>query len=384
MPDPITHGKVVGRVLLGKVTAPQTQPLPEYTPMPSAVVEFKALLPEGRMKALMQTDQTSVFLRTFLADTDDKGYLRDPAGNRGIMLPSSVDPSLGYSEWVWRMTIVTPVAAPIVQTFILPPFTKAGDEVDITTLTPIPAEPGRELAQWEALYLRVVGVRQRVQEAGATAIAEILEAQSLVEQYAIQASIDAVKPVVAPYATRAEAAAAAAKQSATDSATSASSAAAARTDAAASATAAGNSAAASAASATAAKASADAAAAAAAPTDTFIAGKVNDKTSDTRRALDAVYPSLEGGVLVQSQLPFAVGVTSVVTTTAGTPATVSVSFGKTFKVGPAVFVTPITGVPGTQVTGVAVTNVTTTGCDLVLTRTTTGTTGLCWIAAEKS
>jgi hypothetical protein len=44
---------------------------------------------------------------------------------------------------------------------------------------------------------------------------------------------------------------------------------------------------------------------------------------------------------------------------------------------------PLTAVPGTQVTGIGIADVTKNGCKIYLTRTNTTTTGIHWIAVER-
>lgn len=65
-----------------------------------------------------------------------------------------------------------------------------------------------------------------------------------------------------------------------------------------------------------------------------------------------------------------------------TPTSATISFGKTFETPPSVVVTPTSSVPGTVVTGWGVTDVTTTGCKIWVTRTNTTATGLNWIATS--
>lgn len=67
-----------------------------------------------------------------------------------------------------------------------------------------------------------------------------------------------------------------------------------------------------------------------------------------------------------------------------TPTKVSIVFAKAYSTAPIVTATPITTVPGTLVTGVSVHNITTTGFDIYLTRTSNLSTDICWIAVPKS
>jgi hypothetical protein len=65
---------------------------------------------------------------------------------------------------------------------------------------------------------------------------------------------------------------------------------------------------------------------------------------------------------------------------ANTPTSVAVTFATPYAAAPAVMVSAYSAVAGTQILGVGVTNITTTGCTIWLTRTNTtpGTVG--WLA----
>lgn len=76
----------------------------------------------------------------------------------------------------------------------------------------------------------------------------------------------------------------------------------------------------------------------------------------------------------------ACGSTSVTPSAANTPTKKSITFGKTFTSPPIVTATALSTVPGTRVTGVGVDNITTTGCDIYVTRTNTTATTIEWIA----
>lgn len=79
----------------------------------------------------------------------------------------------------------------------------------------------------------------------------------------------------------------------------------------------------------------------------------------------------------------ATGTVSIVPTAANTPAYVDVAFpvGR-FTAAPVVQVTAATSVPGSQVTGVGVTNVTSTGCRVFVTRINTTATPVNWTAVQ--
>ena len=57
-----------------------------------------------------------------------------------------------------------------------------------------------------------------------------------------------------------------------------------------------------------------------------------------------------------------------------------ITFEKKFKSAPVVNVTPSSEVPGTVITGVSAVNVTTSGCDVYVTRTNNTVTNVMWLA----
>jgi collagen triple helix repeat protein len=69
-----------------------------------------------------------------------------------------------------------------------------------------------------------------------------------------------------------------------------------------------------------------------------------------------------------------------ITPVANTPTSANVTFSPAFAVAPIVTCAAVSAVPGTQVTGVAVSNITTTGCVIYVTRTNTNSTDVNWIA----
>lgn len=77
---------------------------------------------------------------------------------------------------------------------------------------------------------------------------------------------------------------------------------------------------------------------------------------------------------------FAHGSTTITPSAANTPTKKSITFSPAFKSTPNVVVTAQTTVPGTVVTGVGVSNISTTGCDIYVTRTNTTSTVVQWIA----
>jgi hypothetical protein len=77
------------------------------------------------------------------------------------------------------------------------------------------------------------------------------------------------------------------------------------------------------------------------------------------------------------------GRVTITPSAANTPTYASIEFYPPFAQAPLVVATPLTAVPGTQVTGVGIADISKTGCKIYLTRTNTTTTGIHWIAIER-
>jgi hypothetical protein len=202
---------VVGKFVQAAQGLPGDGSEPVYTPIPGLRVTFRAVLDDERMRVLRASDPTSILLREFVCQTDHFGYLINGVGQRWQELPATVDPELGFSEWTWEATITSPVGNPTPFRFVLPVYTIAGTERDLATVAHMPATPGRELAEWESVYLRATGTVALVQAAGQSVIEDILDEEAGMSARAVAAATAAA----AASSTTAQTAATAAGNSAT-------------------------------------------------------------------------------------------------------------------------------------------------------------------------
>lgn len=188
MPPEYPFGRVVGRVVQVVQGLPGDGSAPVYTPVRAARVRFDAILDDERLRILRASNPTSLLLQPFTCSTDEDGYLVNGAGERWQELPATVDPELGFSEWLWRCTITTPIGNPQPFRFVLPVYTIPGTERDITTVAHVPATPGREIAEWESAYLRAQGVIGLIDDAGQAIILDIQAEGAGMEARAVAAA----------------------------------------------------------------------------------------------------------------------------------------------------------------------------------------------------
>lgn len=106
--------------------------------------------------------------------------------------------------------------------------------------------------------------------------------------------------------------------------------------------------------------------------------QVNDSSKVTGSAL--TYTIGQNVALKIDKSNFDCGTNTIVPTSANTPALLHINFNHTFTSTPKVVLSPVTSGPGTIVTGVGVSNITTTGFDAYLTRVNTTSTDVTWIA----
>lgn len=224
-------GRVVGRVVQVVQGLPGDGSEPVYTPVRSARIRFDAILDDERLRILRASDPTSLLLQPFECATDEDGHLVNGAGERWQELPATVDPELGFSEWLWRCTIATPVGNPKPFRFVLPVYTIAGTERDITTVAHVPATPGREIAEWESAYLRAQGVIGLIDDAGQAIILDIQAEGAGMEARAVAAATAAAAVSSTAAATSATASANSADEAGDAAAAAAASAALATTEA---------------------------------------------------------------------------------------------------------------------------------------------------------
>lgn len=115
------------------------------------------------------------------------------------------------------------------------------------------------------------------------------------------------------------------------------------------------------------------------------AAKIATGILDAARIPNLDAAKIATGQLARDRLPFAIeaGFVLMTPTAADAPTSVDVVFSRPFAAQPVVLALAQSAVPGTQVKGVGVDQITTTGCKLWLTRSNTNQTGVLWIAVTR-
>lgn len=102
-----------------------------------------------------ETGGVTIILDPVPATTDENGVLIGPDGEPGVRLIASDDPDLNPNGWTWRATL-SGAGIPSVQTSFVAP---AGGTVDFESIVPVPANPGNQIPQWQAVVTTVTDAK---------------------------------------------------------------------------------------------------------------------------------------------------------------------------------------------------------------------------------
>lgn len=179
MADNADYGIITGRFAERSTDTNDVDRRPQYKPWVGLKLVFVPEVARPQLfRDLTAGDEETFTMSAFVATTDDAGYvvsLLDTA-TRGMPLPSSVSPKIDPSGWTWRVrvfsddstTLPNGVAFPEVEfSFLL----GVDEEKDLTTLVPVPPNPGAELVDWEAAVARAEAASAAAEEAAAAAAA---------------------------------------------------------------------------------------------------------------------------------------------------------------------------------------------------------------------
>lgn len=143
LPTNISFGTVTGRFIRAVVDGVDPDRDPDGIPISGMVIRFT---PSATVFKNVTADPTPV---TIVADpiavtTNEDGVLVGPDGIPGVRLVATDDPDLNPTGWTWRVNI-SGAGNTISFSFFLP----TDATVDLTTLVPVPSNPGQGLEDWQ-------------------------------------------------------------------------------------------------------------------------------------------------------------------------------------------------------------------------------------------
>ena len=159
LPSNVSYGHVTGKFLRAIADSSDTDLYPDGQPLAGLTIKFTASV--TRVKNVTTTPPVTIIIDPIVGVTNDDGILVDGNGNEGVWLVASSDEDLNPTGWTWTATISASSISSFSTTFTLAP----DQEVDLTTLIPVPSSPGTELAAWEAVVAEVAAAQAAAQAA---------------------------------------------------------------------------------------------------------------------------------------------------------------------------------------------------------------------------
>ena len=163
LPSNVNYGHVTGKFLRAVADSSDTDMHPDGQPIVGLTVKFTASV--TRVKNVTTTPPVTIIIDPIVGVTNGNGVLIDGQGREGVWLVASSDEDLNPTGWTWTATLSASSIDSFTTTFTLAP----GQEVDLTTLIPVPSSPGTELTAWEAVVAEVKAIRDDVKARSLTA-----------------------------------------------------------------------------------------------------------------------------------------------------------------------------------------------------------------------
>ena len=137
---PVPTNQTFGRVILKAVNirgdGNDADNLPDYITAAGTTVYFR---PNVTSLRLLESTPMTAWPESVVCTIDDNGVMRDAAGNDGVYLLATNNPSNNPGNWTWQVTIEpTNASAPINFDIEVP----GGSTVDLTLAAPTPASTG--------------------------------------------------------------------------------------------------------------------------------------------------------------------------------------------------------------------------------------------------
>lgn len=129
-------------------------------------------------ETVLGTTNASGDIVSAMLDFDGKTFVPVDASQQGISLPFGGSPSIVPTGWTWTVTISVGGNFP---DRVFSVYGSAGTSVDVTTMIPVPANPGTAVADWQAtLTAAQTAAKQAGDALQATATGAALSGDNLV------------------------------------------------------------------------------------------------------------------------------------------------------------------------------------------------------------
>jgi hypothetical protein len=164
LPSSVSTFTVVGRLVKGVGDTADVGQDIDLAPISGITVTFTpSLTPPIYAVPSATPNPVTIYQLPIVATTDADGFLKMGAdAGLGVELVYGFDPSIVPSGWTWDVTIDVGGNFPP-QTFAISG--SDGGIVDLSTVIPVPTDPGEDLAEWQAVIVEMEGIRQDIYDA---------------------------------------------------------------------------------------------------------------------------------------------------------------------------------------------------------------------------
>lgn len=174
-PPEVSTFQVVWKAARGAGDSSDSGQLPDLYPLAGVKVTFTPALSPPVFKVATATPQAlTIYQESVFAITNELGILTmidDPS--TGVFLAWGFDPDINPTGWTWNVLVEPPGNFPS-STFSIDGG-PTGTVIDLTTVVPVPANPGTEIPLWQAARDTIVAARDTVISLAATVAAQYTE-----------------------------------------------------------------------------------------------------------------------------------------------------------------------------------------------------------------
>lgn len=168
LPSNLSYTKIVGRFLRAVTdTTDDPDAYPDGVAMEGLLITFSSDANPPRVRTAASVPPTTIVIGDVQVTTNSDGDIVSPDGSLGVYLVASDDPDMQPTGWTYTCTIQGPDFVTASFSFIAP----SGGELDLTTLVPMPSNPGAEILLWQQVVAEAEAARDDAQDAAEAAAA---------------------------------------------------------------------------------------------------------------------------------------------------------------------------------------------------------------------
>ena len=153
LPSNVGTGLVTGRFIRVVADGGDEDRDPDALPLSGMSIRFTPSV--ARFRNVAMTPPSTIVAEAVTASTDEDGVLIGPDSEPGVRLVATDDPDLDPTNFTYQVTI----SGTGIATFSFNIAVPEGEEVDLTTVVPVPASPAQALPEWQAAVNTVIEAR---------------------------------------------------------------------------------------------------------------------------------------------------------------------------------------------------------------------------------